>query len=126
MPVRRRKKLPGLGRRNVPIVADDGGFHFAVATGEQCFGFGWRKIRHRPYDAASAIRQLGIRRPHVDHQVAIGLAKLDHRAGGEHVENHLGGGAGLHAGRTADDFGPNDDGNADITISRELRIAVAA
>ena len=62
----------------------------------------------------------------IDHQVAISLAKLNHRARGEHVENHLGRGAGLHAGRTANHFGSNDDGNADITISRELRIAIAA
>ena len=44
-------------------------------------------------DPPGAILQLLRAGLHVDHQVAVGLADLDHRDGGQHVEHHLGRGA---------------------------------
>ena len=45
----------------------------------------------------------------VHHQVAVGLAQPDHRAGGEDVEHQLGGRARLHPGGAGDDLGPDVD-----------------
>ena len=50
-------------------------------------------------DAAGAIAQLVGIDLHVDHQVAVGLAGEDHRRRGQHVEDELGGGAGLETRR---------------------------
>ena len=42
---------------------------------------------------------------HVDHEVVVDVAEPGHGAGGDHVEDHLLGGGGLHAGGAGDDLG---------------------
>ena len=49
-------------------------------------------------DAVGAVDELVVGRFDVDHEVAVDGAGADHDAGGEHVQDQLGGGAGLHAG----------------------------
>ena len=49
-------------------------------------------------DANAALDQLGVLHVHVDHQVFVHIAQPGHGAGGDHVQDHLLRGAGLHAG----------------------------
>ena len=64
--------------------------------------------------ANAALNQLGVLHVHVDHQVLVHVAKPRHRAGGDHVQHHLLRGAGLHARRSGNNFGPNFGHDADV------------
>ena len=83
-----------------------------------------RRRRSRPVthddDAAGAILQLLGSGLHVDHQVAVGLADLDHRDRGQHVEHHLGRGAGLEARRAGDELGA--DRRRDLQVDEVLQL----
>ena len=48
--------------------------------------------------------QLGVGRREIDHAIAVGPAQPHHRACREHVEDELGGGAGLEARRSREDL----------------------
>ena len=78
--------------------------------------------------ADAALDQLGILHVHVDHEVVVDVAKAGHGAGGDHVEHHLLGGAGLHAGGTGDDLGTDldDDGGVGDTGERSAVLQVMA
>ena len=65
-------------------------------------------------DALTPVDQLVVPGPQIHHQVAIGLAHPNHRAGRERVEHQLGGGAALHPGRAGDDLGADRHGDADV------------
>ena len=65
-------------------------------------------------DSLAAVRQLLVGRPQVDHQIAVGLAEADHRAGRDRVEHELGGGARLHARGARDDLRAGDRQDHDV------------
>ena len=62
--------------------------------------------------------QLLVRRLQVDHPVAQRLADPDHRPGGDHVQDHLGGRARLEPGRAGDDLGADQRGDLDVDRAR--------
>ena len=63
---------------------------------------------------------------HVHHQVAVHLAQPDHRAGGQHIQDHLLGRAALHAGRAGDHLRARRGGDANIRRFIHLRAGAAA
>ena len=79
--------------------------------------------------ADAALDQLGVLHVHVDHQVVVHVAEAGHGAGGDHVEDHLLGGRGLHAGGAGDDLGADlgdDGGVGDVGERRCCRLQVMA
>ena len=76
------------------------------------------------HDAMAPVLELRVRGAKVDHEVAVGLAQPDHRAGGDGVEHELGGGAGLHPGGAGDHLGPDEHDDADVAGVREQGRAV--
>src|SRR5580698_11523781 len=62
-------------------------------------------LAHLHEDADAALDKLRVLHVHVDHEVVVDVAKTGHGAGGDHVEDHLLGGGGLHARRARDDLG---------------------
>ena len=77
-------------------------------------------------DALGAVDELGVGGAEVDHQVAEGRSGADHHAGGEHVQNELGGGSSLHAGGTGEDLGAGGGGDGDLGGAGELGVGDAA
>src|SRR6185503_12989723 len=73
------------------------------------------------HDALAAIDQLVVGSAEIDHQIAVGLAEPDHRAGGDGVEYELGGSAGLHPGRSRHDFGADDGQHRHVDTRDEVR-----
>ena len=69
--------------------------------------------------------ELFVFRGDVDHEVAVDVAEARHGGGGDHVENHFVGGAGLHAGGSGEDFGADlgDDGEVGGAFERRVGIA---
>ena len=65
-------------------------------------------------DAFGAVDELGVGGLDVDHEVAEDGSGADHDAGGEHVEDELGGGAGFETGAAGKDFGPGEGGDGDV------------
>jgi len=65
-------------------------------------------------NAVGTVDELVVGGRDVDHQVAVDGAGANHDAGGEHVEDKLGGGAGLHAGGAGDGFGTGDGSDGEI------------
>ena len=74
-------------------------------------------------DALAPVDQLVVPGAEIHHQVAVGLAEPDHRAGGERVEHQLGGGARLHPGRAGDDLGTDQHRDADVAGLPQQRAA---
>src|SRR5882757_7312275 len=76
-------------------------------------------------DADAALDQLRVLHVHVDHEVVVDVAETGHGAGGDHVEDHLLGACGLHAGGAGDDLGADlaDDGG--VGNIRERRVVIA-
>jgi len=64
--------------------------------------------------------------PHVDHEIAEGRAGAHHDAGGEHVEDELGGGASLHAGAAGEDFRAGGGGDGDVCSESQGGVGNAA
>ena len=73
-----------------------------------------RAVRGAAYDGDAPADQLFIGGLHVHHQVPIDLAQLDHGPGGEHIEHHLLGCAGLHAGGAGDHLRAGGRGDANV------------
>ncbi len=76
-------------------------------------------------DADAALDQLGVLHVHVDHQVFVHIAQAGHGAGGDHVEDHLLGAGGLHAGGTGDDFGADFGNDGDVGGFGDGRAVIA-
>src|SRR5258708_742879 len=76
-------------------------------------------------DADAALNELRVLHVHVDHEVVVDIAETGHGAGGDHVEDHLLGACGLHAGGAGDDLGADlaDDGG--VGNIRERRVVIA-
>src|SRR5258708_10470759 len=76
-------------------------------------------------DANAALDQLRVLHVHVDHEVVVDVAETGHGAGGDHVEDHLLGACGLHAGGAGDDLGADlaDDGGVGDAGERGVVIA---
>src|SRR6202035_4856086 len=76
-------------------------------------------------DADAALDQLRVLHVHVDHEVVVDVAETGHGASGDHVEDHLLGGGGLHAGGAGDDLGADlaDDGGVGDIGERRVVIA---
>ena len=62
---------------------------------------------------------------HVDHEVLVDIAQAGHGASGDHVQDHLLGGAGLHARGAGDDLGAylGNDGNFGGCSQRSFLVA---
>src|SRR6185436_10156289 len=73
------------------------------------------------HDALAAIDQLVVGGAEIDHQIAVGLAEPDHRAGGDGVEHEFGGGTGFHPGRSRNDFGADDREHRHVDARDEIR-----
>src|ERR1017187_9959778 len=65
-------------------------------------------------DADSALDELGVLHVYIDHQVLVHVAQAGHGAGGDHVEDHLLRGGGLHTRGTGDDLGTHIGNDGDI------------
>src|SRR6201981_2960321 len=76
-------------------------------------------------DGDSALGKLAVLQTQIDHEVAVDVAETGHGASGNHVQNHLLGGAGFHAAGTGQDFGADvgDDGEMGSTF--ELGVGIA-
>ena len=76
-------------------------------------------------DADGALLELLVAGLDVDHEVAVDLAELDHRARREHVEHELLCRARLHARRARDDFRPRDGRQRDVSKRGNLGVFAA-
>ena len=76
-------------------------------------------------DGDSALGKLAVLQTQIDHEVAIDVSETGHGTSGNHVQNHLLGGAGFHAARACQDFGADvgDDGEMGSTF--ELGVGIA-
>src|SRR5438309_57593 len=79
-------------------------------------------------DGDSALGKLAVLQTQIDHEVAIDVAETGHGTSGNHVQNHLLGGAGFHAARACQDFGADvgDDAKWAARSSWELGLQVRA
>ena len=77
------------------------------------------------HDSNGALDELFVFGPDVDHEVAVDIAEASHGGGGDHVQNHLVGGAGFHAGRSGENFGADfgDDGEIGGAFERGVSVA---
>src|ERR1700730_2354822 len=107
----------GGGAVDGEILHDDGGFYVAGFLEE----FGGSALAFRSFeaggghdDALGSVDELGVGGLDVDHEVAVDGSGFDHDAGGEHVEDEFGGGAGFEAGAAGEDFGAGDGGDGDV------------
>src|SRR5262245_6156981 len=69
---------------------------------------------------AGAVAELLGPHLHVDHQIAVRLADANHRRRRQHVEHHLGGGAGFQARRSRDHF--RTDRRRDGEVDERLQL----
>ncbi len=106
------------------VVHDDGAFYFSAGFFEQGEGGVAGEVGELRDDAGGAVGELGVfGGVDVDHEVAVGFAELDHREGGDHVEDDFGGGAGFEAGGAGEDFGAGGDGDVEIgDVGRKLDV----
>ena len=88
-------------------------------------GLGIIQSGHHHHGALGALFQLARGHHQVDHHVAVGLAHPDHRGGGEHVEDQLGGGAGLHAGGAHHHLGTDHRADGHIDPHIDLLAGIA-
>ena len=70
--------------------------------------------------APRTVHEFVVLRLHVHHQVAVHIAEARHGAGGDHVEHHLRGRAGLEARGSGDDFRTDDGDDSDVHLRHEL------
>ena len=87
----------GGGTVDGQLLHGDGGL-YGAGFGEELGGGGLIDSGGGHDDALGAVDELGVGGLEVDHEVAVDGSGFDHDAGGEHVEDEFGGGAGLHAG----------------------------
>ncbi len=106
---------------DVEQVHDDRGLDVSVGAFEQVLGGISGQVGHLAQGAHRSIPQFvagpGV---HVDHQIAVHLADGHHAQRGDHVERHLGGGAGFHARAAGDDLGTGQDADGDVRVVRHL------
>src|SRR5580658_3601394 len=76
-------------------------------------------------DADGALDELLVLRPDVDHEVAVDVAEARHRSGGDHIQDHLVGCAGFHAGGSGQNFRADFGDDGEMGGALEWRIAVA-
>jgi len=67
-------------------------------------------------DAGGAVTEFLVGGAEIDHEVLIDAAALDHERGGDDVEGHFGGAAGLHAGGAGEDFGAGGEDDEMVGI----------
>src|SRR5437016_2311627 len=89
------EELAGFFGAEVALDHDDGDFDVSGGLIDGGEGFLARQAGDRRDDAGSAVAQLVVGGPQIDHQVLIDFAELDHGKRGDQVEYELGGGAGL-------------------------------
>ncbi len=85
---------------------DQGYGHAAACALDGVDGCGPVDLAGTHENTDAALDQFGVLHMHVDHQVLVHIAQPGHGAGGDHVQDHLLGAAGLHARGTGDDLGP--------------------
>ena len=85
-----RSRDMALGR-GAGLLHDDRGLDVPVRLLQQPVGVVVFHSGDDVDDAARSVLELFGSGVHVDHQVAVGLADLHHRAGGQHVQHELGG-----------------------------------
>jgi hypothetical protein len=95
------------------LLHDDSGL-YAAGSFEEGRGGGLVDAGGGHDDAVGAIDELGVGGLHVHHEVAVDGSGLDHDAGGEHVEDELGCGAGFEARAAGEDFGAGEGGDGDV------------
>src|SRR6185503_4388304 len=79
-----------------PETQQDGCLQIAVSLLEMASRVAFRTAHDLPNNGDRAAAQLGVPRPHVDHQAAIDPAHLHHHGGRKEVEYNLLCGAGVH------------------------------
>ena len=77
------------------------------------------------YHTGAAIDEFGVGQLHVNHSVASDVTETYHRGSGNHVKNKLCGSAGLHAGASGNEFGPNDCDNRNLGSQGKRRVRIA-
>ncbi len=114
----------GAGKRDLEAGHDDGKFDVPGGL-EQSVGGCAVAPPSALDDALGAIHKLGVAGLDVDHEVPEDRSGADHDAGGEHVEDELGGGACFQARASGEDFGPGErrDGNLGELRHRRARRA---
>jgi len=98
----------GLRRRDAATLDDDRRLDIAAATLQQRGRVVGPDAGQFPDDPPRTVRQFLVGRLQVDHQIAVGLAQLDHGAGGEHVQHQLGRRPGFQPSAAADHLRPDD------------------
>ncbi len=76
-------------------------------------------------DADAAFDELGVLHVYVDHEVFVDVAEACHGASGDHVEDHLLGGGGLHSGGAGDNFRADFCDDGDVSSLREGGVVIA-
>ena len=112
----------GTGRAGVQLGGGDqqGQLHRARRLIQQLPGGLPLQPSQVPQDAQGPILQLAVGYGHIHHAVAMHLAQPHHHAGGEDVERHLGGGAGLETGGTGEQLRSGEQANVDGAGHRRL------
>src|SRR5688572_28923489 len=75
---------------------------------------------HLHHYSPAPLYELVVRRAKIDHEISVGLAESDHRAGGNRVEHELGRGSRLHARRAGDHLGAYNGENRYIKLRDEI------
>ena len=57
------------------------------------------------HHSGAALDEFGVGELHVHHPISLDVAQLDHRGGGQAIQDELGGGAGFHAGGASHKLG---------------------
>ena len=97
-----------------------------IAAFQRLHGLSLRLACRFAHDRDAAADELFVGGLHIHHQVAVHLAQPDHRAGGQHIQDHLLGRAALHAGRAGDHLRARRGGDANIRRFIHLRAGAAA
>ena len=80
---------------DVSLEHDDGDFDVAASFVEKFEGFLAREIGESSDDAGGAVAEFVVGGFHIDHEIFVDLAELDHDERGDGVEHQLGGRPGL-------------------------------
>ncbi len=114
----------GGGAVDGEFLHDYGGF-YAAGFFEEGGGCGLVDVGGGHDDALGSVDKFGVGGLDVDHEVAVDGSGFDHDAGGEHVEDELGGGAGFEASAAGEDFGASDGGDRYVGERSHLRVGDA-
>src|SRR5579864_5665784 len=76
-------------------------------------------------DGDSALGKLAVLQTQIDHEVAIDVAETGHGTSGNHVQNHLLGGAGFHTAGACQDFGADVGDDGEMSSTFELGVGIA-